>query len=90
MTDLIARESLVAEFERCNDKNPKWTPQRVKTLIVRQPTVTADALPVVRCRDCQFCCTGVMGPWCSLGEGLLVISPETFCSYGVRREDTHD
>ena len=90
MPDRINRESLVADFERCNDKNPKWTPQRVKTLILRQPTATVDAVPVVRCRDCQFCCTGIMGPWCSLADGMLVISPDAFCSYGVRREGTDD
>lgn len=48
---------------------------------------TMDAVPVVRCRDCQFCCTGVMGPWCSLSDGMLVISPDAFCSYGRRKEE---
>lgn len=44
MAEYIKRESLVADFERCNDQNEKWTPQRVKTLILRQPT--ADVAPV--------------------------------------------
>ena len=44
MAEYIERESLVADFERCNDQNEKWTPQRVKTLILRQPT--ADVAPV--------------------------------------------
>ena len=51
---------------------------------------TVDAVPVVRCWDCQFCCTGIMGPWCSLADGMLVISPDAFCSYGVQREGTDD
>lgn len=85
MTDRINRESLVADFERCNDKNPKWTPQRVKTLILRQPTATVDAVPVVRCRDCKFFNTDA-GPWCLLVGGLLTPSPEAFCSLGDRKE----
>ena len=48
---------------------------------------TMDAVPVVRCRDCKFYCKGILGPWCSLVEGILLVSPETFCSYGVRKEE---
>lgn len=47
---------------------------------------TVDAVPVVRCRDCKFCCTGIMGPWCGLADGMLVISPNAFCSLGDRKE----
>ena len=50
----------------------------------------ADVASVIRCRDCRFCCAGVMGPWCSLLDGMVVISPDAFCSYGRRKEDTHD
>lgn len=57
----------------------------LKNAVDKAPTV--DAVPVVRCRDCQFCCTGVMGPWCSLSDGMLVISPDAFCSYGRRKEE---
>lgn len=48
MGEYIGRESLAADFERCNDQNEKWTPQRVKTLIFRQPP--ADVAPVVHGR----------------------------------------
>nr|DAQ55077.1 MAG TPA: ribosome, girodazole, girolline, antibiotic complex, 50S [Caudoviricetes sp.] len=44
MADYISREAALADFERCNRKNPTWTPQRVKTLLMRIPA--ADVEPV--------------------------------------------
>ena len=45
MTDeYISREAALEDFESCNAENPNWTPQRVKTLLLRQPT--ADVAPV--------------------------------------------
>lgn len=45
MTDYIKRKTALEDFERCNAENPNWTPQRVKTLLLRQPA--ADVAPVV-------------------------------------------
>ena len=45
MTDYIKRAEALADFEACNAENPRWTPQRVKTLLLRQPA--ADVAPVV-------------------------------------------
>lgn len=45
MTDYIIREAALADFEACNAENPRWTPQRVKTLLLRQPA--ADVAEVV-------------------------------------------
>ena len=50
MIEYIEKQTMLEDFESCNRSNPKWTPQRVKTLIVRQPPV--DAVPVIRCKDC--------------------------------------
>ena len=50
MTEYIERQTMLEDFENCNRSNSEWTPQRVKTLIVRQQTV--DAVPVIRCKDC--------------------------------------
>ena len=50
MSDFISRAAVLEDFEACNAKNPHWTPQRVKTLLLRQPA--ADVAPVVRCKDC--------------------------------------
>ena len=44
MSDYISRELALADFEQCNQKNSTWTPQRVKTLLMRIPC--ADVEPV--------------------------------------------
>ena len=45
MTDYIKRKTALEDFERCNAENQNWTPQRVKTLLLRQPA--ADVADVV-------------------------------------------
>ena len=45
MTDYIKCKTALEDFERCNAENPNWTPQRVKTLLLRQPA--ADVTEVV-------------------------------------------
>ena len=50
--EYISREAALADFESCNAENPNWTPQRVKTLLLRQPA--ADVAPVVHCKDCEY------------------------------------
>lgn len=44
--DYISREAAVKDFEENNARNPNWTPQRVKTLLIRQPA--ADVAEVVQ------------------------------------------
>lgn len=68
MADYIRREVALEDFESCNAENPRWTPQRVKTLLLRQPA--ADVAEVVYGRwilhhtvtgnpytECSNCCT---------------------------------
>lgn len=43
--EYISRAKALADFEACNAGNPRWTPQRVKTLLLRQPA--ADVAEVV-------------------------------------------
>ena len=43
--EYISREAAVKDFEANNARNPYWTPPRVKTLLLRQPT--ADVAEVV-------------------------------------------
>ena len=52
MTDYISREAALVGFEACNAENPRWTPQRVKTLLLRQPA--ADVAEVVHGRWISF------------------------------------
>lgn len=44
MSDYISREAAIVDFKRCNHENPVWTPQRVKTLVMRIPA--ADVEPM--------------------------------------------
>lgn len=44
MSDYISREEAIEDFEYCTRKNSTWTPQRVKTLLMRIPA--ADVEPV--------------------------------------------
>ena len=44
MPEYISRTEALKDFEACNAANPRWTPQRVKTLLFRQPA--ADVAPV--------------------------------------------
>ena len=55
MDEYISRAKALADFEACNAENPRWTPQRVKTLLLRQP-----AANVVEAETTQIidgCCT---------------------------------
>lgn len=92
MGKYIDREAMLEDFESCNRSNPKWTPQRIKTLIVRQPPV--DAVPVIRCKDCKwyerdklkggFCQKPEASMW-SPGLPIDELKPNDYCSRGERR-----
>ena len=58
--EYISREAALKDFESCNAENPNWTPQRVKTLLLRQPA--ADVAEVVRCKGCKY---GKYAAWCN-------------------------
>lgn len=51
MADYISREAAIVDFEKHNQENPAWTPQRVKTLLMRIPA--ADVEPVRRWIPCS-------------------------------------
>ena len=85
--EYINRTEALKDFDVCNADNPKWTPARVKALLIRQPTV--GAAPVVYCRDCRYFgrelengkhdCTDFNLPYCRSDD---------FCSHGVQKEAT--
>ena len=79
MTDYIKRAEALTDFESCNAENQNWTPQRVKTLLLRQPT--ADVAEVVRCKGC-IDYIGGMCFRCGLGHEVSV-DADDFCSRGV-------
>lgn len=86
MTDYISRAKALADFEACNAENPRWTPQRVKTLLLRQPA--ADVAEVVRCKDCKHRTeAGNCGH--PRHHGILPSAyPYDFCSYGEYQTNT--
>ena len=96
MTEYIERQTMLEDFESCNRSNPKWTPQRVKTLIVRQPP--ADAVPVIRCKDCKwyerdklkggFCRKPDASMW-SPGLPYDELKPDDYCSRAKRKESNN-
>ena len=97
MTEYIERQTMLEDFESCNRSNPKWTPQRVKTLIVRQQTV--DAVPVIRCRDCKYSRElnhedpkerqSIEGcVWCMNWE--YGVFPDDYCSNAKKKEDENN
>ena len=89
--EFIRRTEALKDFESCNAENPNWTPQRVKTLLLRQPA--ADVAEVVRCKDCkhrgwvQEPCHGKSVDYCKIWDCTLQNLESTFCSYGERREN---
>ena len=90
--EYISRAKALADFEACNAENPRWTPQRVKTLLLRQPA--ADVAPVVRCRDCEYvrptvnASTGErVGIWCYLHD-ISNVSLDDYCSQGKKKGAT--
>lgn len=86
MDDFINRQAMLEDFESCNRSNPEWTPQRVKTLIVRQPPVDAD--PVIRCKDCAK--DGITTcPMCWIEKHILQFinhDPNFYCGAAEKRE----
>ena len=81
MADYIKRKTALEDFERCNAENQNWTPQRVKTLLLRQPA--ADVAEVVRCKDCKY---GDYMVCLRTNDGFWRKETD-FCSYGERREE---
>ena len=78
--EYISRAEALADFEACNAGNPSWTPQRVKTLLLRQPA--ADVAEVVRCKDCIYRIEGR----CFSRTSFLnapAVEPDNFCSWGA-------
>lgn len=96
--EFISRTEALKDFEENNARNPNWTPQRVKTLLLRQPA--ADVAEVVRCRDCKHSTLpseltqryGVPGTRTCHNRyspcNRRNVGGEDFCSYGERKEDS--
>lgn len=93
MAEYIDREKMYLDFKECNENNPKWTPQRVATLIYRQNA--ADVEHIIRCKDCKYSrelnhedpkerqfIEGCV--WCTNWE--YGVFPDDYCSNAKRRK----
>ena len=78
--EFISRTEALKDFESCNAENPNWTPQRVKTLLLRQPA--ADVAEVVRCKDCIYRINGRCFSHTSFINSPAV-EPDDFCCWGA-------
>lgn len=101
MSDLISREALLKEF---NQTAIEWLQDgtyqlqfaagvmcEVMEMVTKAPTV--DAIEVVRCGECKYY-GYVLTCGCSRIEtseyGIATMKPDDFCSYGERKEVTHE
>jgi rubrerythrin len=67
--EFISRTEALADFETCNAENPNWTPQRVKTLLLRQPAANVAEV--------------VQGQWEGEGDGYAdgeIVLDVWYCS----------
>ena len=67
--EFISRTEALEDFESCNAENPNWTPQRVKTLLLRQPAANVAEV--------------VQGQWEGEGDGYAdgeIVLDVWYCS----------
>ena len=90
MSDYLKRKTALEDFEQCNAENPNWTPQRVKTLLLRQPA--ADVAEVVHCRDCKHKMRTIADGFvlCAEKHGMIRPTENDFCSHGEYQTNTGD
>lgn len=87
MSEFVSRDSLFEKIVNAGQLHPSVPVVTVGTINV---VSTVDAIPVVHCKDCKY--LGIK----DLGDGYCqkkmagIISPYDFCSYGERRDDTHE
>ena len=79
--DLISRSAITAALL----KQPKLTPSIIRRVVIQTPA--ADAVEVVRCRDCLF--RDEPEQFGDLQCHILNVPMrnDDFCSYGERREE---
>jgi NAD-dependent SIR2 family protein deacetylase len=78
MSDYISRELALADFEQCNQENSTWTPQRVKTLLMRIPC--ADVEPVRPGRWISLTGCSNAGVYCSICHKKVYKEDYAWCN----------
>ncbi len=78
MNELISRKNLLAEYDRVHIGEPG----KARKLIEEAPR--ADAVEVIRCKECENAIEGNHGLVCPMwGSGT---EPNAFCSYGKKKK----
>ena len=102
MDDLISKQSIMKRLHvvgGCGAPPDSWADGYDKAIDLAYGMVTnesaVDAVPVVRCKDCIHRRTIGRPPFvvfvCSHNKGLGDnVKDDDFCSYGEKREDSHD
>lgn len=87
MSDYINRDIAIARLTALEVKNPIATMRDAKRVLADMPA--ADAVEVVRCKDCAWYENGKeYVPYCDNPcSELQHPNDETFCSCGERRDD---
>lgn len=96
MADLIDRQTatrlLYAEFKDFWELPSLAIDRAVQTHVTNLSDIykklpAVDAVEVVRCKDCRWLYDYYDGYYCYCHKGLAHVTPESFCSYGERREE---
>ena len=72
----------LADYFNTTDYGMFWT-GGIEKMIDEQPTI--DAVPVVRCKDCEYYCYEELGHRCVYDQ--YVETGEEFCSWAKRKEE---
>ena len=76
-TDLISRADAIEAVE--NNSYGMGSRASIKAI---KALPSADAVQVVRCKDCKWNMDDYMGTWCSRLSGFHGTNADDFCSYG--------
>jgi hypothetical protein len=85
---LIDVDVLIAGYRECveHDRHEYIPPAMIVEDLESQPLV--DAVEVVRCKDCKHRTLDFFGgDCCKLHKGLAMVTDESFCSYGERKDN---
>lgn len=88
MADLIDRRKLMKLFESLARHEDDFRQSVILGMVHTIKAVPAvDAVEVVRCKDCRWLYDYYDGYYCYRHKGLACVTPDSFCSYGERREE---
>lgn len=89
MGDYISRDMAIARLTKVEVTNRLATMTDAKREIAEMPAT--DAVPVVRCKDCEYSWEDIGGLTCSYGCCVdCIVREDFFCADGVKREEADD